>query len=299
MLRDFTCLGHHLKLDLQKSISLCKNQGAMSEPKDRQFVDALARGFAVLECLSRAQHPLGNGEISRLVGLPPSSVSRLTYTLTELGYIRRSSSERTYELTPKNLTLGYPILAGMSLLDRARPYLKSISEDTGETVALAVRDSLHISFVEVMPGTNLLAVRLATGGRLRMGVSAAGVAITAALSERKRWSILNRLGADMERRGESFEAFERALKECDKTGYAMIRNLWQEGVGGVSVPLLWQGSVAALTIPISTGSFSKQRMRNELVPILLKAAQEIGMAPVGRAAGSSGDGAGSGDGARG
>jgi DNA-binding IclR family transcriptional regulator len=252
----------------------------MPEPKDRQFVDALARGFAVLECLSRAQHPLGNGEISRIVSLPPSTVSRLTYTLTELGYIRRSSSERTYELTPKNLTLGYPVLAGMSLLDRARSYLKSISEKTGETVALAVRDALHISFVEVIPGTNLLSVRLVTGGRLRMGVSAAGVAIAAALPERKRWSILSRLGTDMEQRNESFPAFERALNECKRNGYAMVRNLWQEGVGGIAVPLLWQGSVAALTMPISTGSISKLRMRSELAPILVKAAQEIGMAPV-------------------
>src|SRR5690554_4061151 len=106
----------------------------MSEPKDRQFVDALARGFAVMECLSRAQRPLGNGEIARIVGLPPSTISRLTYTLTELGYVRRSSLERTYELTPKNLTLGYSVLSGMSLLDRVRPYLRSISDKTGETV---------------------------------------------------------------------------------------------------------------------------------------------------------------------
>lgn len=253
----------------------------MNKPKDRQFVDALARGIAILECLSRAQRPLGNGEISRLVGLQPSSVSRLTYTLTELGYIRRSISGRTYELTPKNLTLGYPILSGMSLLERTRPYLKRISDETGETVALAVMDGLHISFVEVLPGTNLLAVRLATGGRLRAGVSAAGVALTAALPERERWSMLNRLSTEMEQRGDDFSAFERALKECFKTGYATVRNLWQEGVGGISVPLTWQGKAAALTIPISTGSISKQRMRNELVPILFNAAQEIGLAPVG------------------
>lgn len=253
----------------------------MDKPKDRQFVDALARGIAVLECLSRAQRPLGNGEIARLVGLQPSSVSRLSYTLTELGYIRRSISGRTYELTPKNLALGYPILAGMSLLARARPYLKSISEETGETVALAIMDALHISFIEVMPGTNLLAVRLATGGRLRAGVSAAGVALTAALAERERWSMINRLKADMELRNEDFNAFERALNDCFKTGYATVRNLWQEGVGGISVPLTWQGKTAALTIPISTGSISKQRMRSELVPVLINAAQEIGLAPVG------------------
>lgn len=254
----------------------------MSEARDRQFVDAVARVFAVLECMSRNPRPMGNGEIARSVKLPPSSISRLLYTLCELGYVRRSSSGRTYELTPKNLTLGYPVLAGMSLLDRARPYLKSISESTGETVALAVRDSLHTSFVEVMPGTNLLAVRLATGGRLRMSVSAAGVAMAAALPERKRWSVLNRLKADMQQRDENPEAFERALADCIRMGYATVRNLWQDGVGGVSVPLLWQSQLAALTMPIATGSISRQRVKDELAPVLLRAAQEIGLAPVGK-----------------
>ncbi len=250
------------------------------ESKDRQFVDALARGFAVLECMSRTQHAMGNGEIARLVGLPPSSVSRLLYTLCELGYVRRSTSGRTYELTPKNLTLGYPVLAGMSLLDRARPHLKSISEQTGETVALAVRDSLHVSFIEVLPGTNLLAVRLATGGRLRLTVSAAGVALVAALSERRRWSVLNRLTAEAKKRNETTEPFEQALAACREAGYATVRNLWQEGVGGLAVPLSWQGKAAALTMPISTGSVSAERANQELAPVLLGAARQIGLAQV-------------------
>jgi len=252
----------------------------MDAAKDRQFIDVLARGLAVLECLSRAQRPLGNGEISRMVGLPPSSVSRLTYTLTELGYIRRSSTERTYELTPKNLTLGYPVLAGMTLLDRARPHIKRISEETGETAALAVLDRLHVSFVDVSPGTNLVAVRLATGGRLRMSVSASGIAIVAALPERKRWTVLNRMYADLKKRNESPEAFDRALNQCMRRGYALVRNLWQEGIGGLAVPVLWQGDVAAVTIPVATGSVNEQHMRNVLAPIAIEAAQQIGAAPI-------------------
>lgn len=246
--------------------------------KDRQFIDVLARGLAVLECLSRSNKPLGNGELSRLTGLPPSSISRLTYTLTELGYIRRCSNQRAYELTPKNLTLGYPVLSGMSFLERARPYLREISEHTGETAAFAVLDGLHISFVEVVSGSNLVAVRLSTGGRLRLGVSAAGVAMVSALPDRKRWSLLARLENDMKKRGEDMDPFNRALALCVRRGYALVRNLWQEGIGGLAVPVVWQDQLAALTMPVSTGSVSEQRMRTELAPILVKAAQALGPA---------------------
>lgn len=244
--------------------------------KDRQFIDVLARGLNVLECLSKANRPLGNGDLSRLTGLPPSSISRLTYTLTELDYIRRCSNQRAYELTPKNLTLGYPVLAGLSFLDRARPYLREISEQTGETAALAVVDGLHISFVEVVIGTNIVAVRLSTGGRLRVNVSAAGVAIVSALPDRKRWSLLARLGTHLKKRGEDIEPFNQALRLCARRGYALVRNVWQEGIGGIAVPVIWQDQLMALTIPVSTGSISEQRMRTELAPILLKAAQSLG-----------------------
>jgi len=248
--------------------------------EDRQFVDALARGLAILECLSRVQKPLGNGEIARLVSLPPSTVSRLTHTLTELGYLRRSEQGRTYELTPKNLTLGYPLLAGMELRDRVRPHLKAISEHTGHTVALAIRDGLHMCFVDVAQGSDPTAVRLAPGGRLRMSVSAAGIATLAAMQERKRWSTLNRLRSELQQRGESDEPFEQALQACFRLGYAVVRNVWQEGIGGISVPILWKDTLGALTMPLPTPVVSKHDLHNQLAPVLLAAAKEIGRAPI-------------------
>lgn len=245
---------------------------------DRQLVDSLARGFAILECLSRSPRPLGNGEIAAIVDLPPSSVSRLTHTLTVLGYIRRSPSRRTYELTPKNLVLGYPVLSGMSLLERARPYLKAISESTGETVTLAVRDGLHATFVGVIQGSNLVAVRLATGARLRMAVSAAGIAILCALPDKERNTLAARVRSDISRRGSDPGYFNHAVSNCLDDGFAVVRNSWQRGIGGVAVAVQGQGEQGALTIPVATGSVSEETMRTTLAAALLEAADAIGSA---------------------
>ncbi|MDH3232081.1 MAG: helix-turn-helix domain-containing protein, partial [Alphaproteobacteria bacterium] len=54
--------------------------------KDRQFVTALARGLEVLRAFQEGG-PLGNQEIARRTGLPKPTVSRLTHTLKQLGYI--------------------------------------------------------------------------------------------------------------------------------------------------------------------------------------------------------------------
>ena len=243
--------------------------------EDRQFVDALARGLAILECLSRAHHPIGNRAISDAVGLAPSTVSRLTHTLCMLGYIRPAGSGRTYELTPKNLALGYPVLAGLSLRDRARPNLEAISKATGETVALAIRDGFHITFVSVVQGTNLVSVRLATGGRLRMQVSAAGIALVAALPEKERRMLAGRLRADLTRRGEPTDVFDAALDACLADGVAVVRNMWRAGVGGLAIPISFQGEFAALTIPVATGSVSEADMRGTLADRLLQEARSF------------------------
>lgn len=243
--------------------------------KDRQYIEALARGLSILESLSKAKQALSNGDLAEMTGLAPSTVSRLTHTLTALGYVRLNRLSRAYELTPKNLTLGYPVLAGMRLLDEVRPHLEELSRKTGETVALAIRDKLHVTFVAVHEGSNLVAVRLATGGRLRLAVSAAGVALVAATPEAERRQLFSRVSGQMKRSGQNPENFRMALDRCLSDGVAVVRNLWQPGVGGVAIPIHGHGEHAALTIAVATGSVSENTMRTSLADSLKEVASRI------------------------
>ncbi len=56
-------------------------------PADRHFVTALARGLELLACFRHGDRMLGNQDLARRCGLPKSTVSRLTNTLTKLGYL--------------------------------------------------------------------------------------------------------------------------------------------------------------------------------------------------------------------
>lgn len=243
---------------------------------DRQFVDALARGLTILEVLSRSSRPMGNGDISRETGLAPSTVSRLTHTLVQLGYTRQLPGQRAYVLTPKNLALGYPVLAGISLIDRARPHLEHIARTTGETAALAIRDGLHVTFVEVIQGSNIVAVRLALGGRLPIAVSAAGIALLAAMPEQNARTMATRVRSYIAKREGDVGSFDRALDEARQTGIAIIRNAWRPGIGGVSLAVGTHDETAALTIPIATGSVTEHAMRGQLTEALRDTAGRLG-----------------------
>src|SRR2546423_11863094 len=70
---------------------------------DRKFVSALARGLEVLRAFTPAEGLLGNGEIAERTGLPKPTVSRLTYTLTKLGYLSHVEPLAQYQLPPAAL----------------------------------------------------------------------------------------------------------------------------------------------------------------------------------------------------
>ena len=82
---------------------------------DRQFATTLARGLEVLRCFTPLEPLLGNKEISVRTGLPKPTVSRLTYTLTKLGYLRHNMRLGKYQLGSAVLSIGYPLLASMNV----------------------------------------------------------------------------------------------------------------------------------------------------------------------------------------
>ena len=80
---------------------------------DRKFITALARGFEVLRAFKPGSGALGNQELSRITHIPKATVSRLTHTLSELGYLRHLKAEGKYEPTESILALGYAVLSNM------------------------------------------------------------------------------------------------------------------------------------------------------------------------------------------
>ena len=115
---------------------------------DRQFATTLARGLEVLRCFTPLEPMLGNKEISVRTGLPKPTVSRLTYTLTKLGYLRHNMRLGKYQLGSAVLSIGYPLLASMSVRQVARQHMKELADQTHGSVSMGIRDRLNIVYVE-------------------------------------------------------------------------------------------------------------------------------------------------------
>ena len=236
---------------------------------DRQFVTSLARGLQVLRAFSRKQGGLRNGQLAKQTKLAPSTISRLVYTLRELGYLRYDRGTRSYVLMPQVLSLGYPVLSQAPLLHQVRPVLLQLAQQTGETCAFAQRDGLHATFLDCVQGRNMLAVRMEIGARLPLSSSASGLCLIKASPGSERRILLSRIRATLMRRRLPVAAFEHSVKEALASPAVVVRDTWHKGIGGVAVPVSNGGEIGAITIPIATSNISEKEMRGTLSEMML------------------------------
>lgn len=91
---------------------------------DRNFVVALSRGLDVLRAFQPNDGLLGNQEIAARTKLPKPTISRLTYTLTKLGYLTPVPKFEKYQLAPSAMALGYAALANLGVRHLSEPIEK-------------------------------------------------------------------------------------------------------------------------------------------------------------------------------
>ncbi|MER2164685.1 MAG: helix-turn-helix domain-containing protein, partial [Psychrobacter alimentarius] len=114
----------------------------MRDQNDRQFITALARGLELLRCFTPQRPFLGNQELSQLTGLPKGTITRLTYTLVKLGYLKQSPNSSKYQLSVGVLGFGYTMMANISINNLVTPFMEELADYANSAVAMATRDRL-------------------------------------------------------------------------------------------------------------------------------------------------------------
>ncbi len=149
--------------------------------EDRHFVTALARGLDVLACFRAFDTVLGNAELAQRCGLPKSTVSRLTHTLTELGYLQCLADPVRYRLGSSALALAPAAQQGTEVLTVARPFMQELADLSQGVASLIVRDRGQMMIFENCQSESYLTLRVAVGSRISGLTTAAGRAYLDAL----------------------------------------------------------------------------------------------------------------------
>jgi DNA-binding IclR family transcriptional regulator len=246
---------------------------------DRHFVTALSRGLELLACFRHGERMLGNQELARRCGLPKSTVSRLTHTLTKLGYLVYVEESAKYSLGTATLSLGSTMLARLDIRKLAHPHMQELADFSQAMVSLGTRDRLSMIYIDVVRGPAAITLSLDLGSRIQIATSAMGRAYLTAVPEAERLDILERvreLAADG--RWPDLEAgVVQAQKDINTLGVCCSFGEWQADVNAIAVPVRPGGGLPPMAINCGAPAYivSKEFLLEKVRPRLVALAHEL------------------------
>ena len=234
-----------------------------SAGKDRQFITALARGLQVLRCFRASERYLGNQEFAERTGLPKPTISRLTHTLTGLGYLDYSPTFGKYSLGASVLSLSYPYLAGLDVRDVARPLMNELAEYSQATVSLGARDSVNMIYLEISQGSQMFRMHMAVGSRVPHGTTAMGRAYLAALPQGQRAEFMEQYREITPKKEwpKLRAGIEQAVEDHARYGFCLSLGEWNPEVWAVGTPMVSGDASRILAFNVSGPIFNMTRAK--------------------------------------
>ncbi|KDE10960.1 IclR family transcriptional regulator C-terminal domain-containing protein [Rhodococcus aetherivorans] len=245
--------------------------------QDRDFVQSIERGFAVLLAFDE-QHPNPSlAELAAKTELSRPAVRRILLTLQKLGYVSNTGSR--WSLTPRVLSIGQHYSASHALVEAAMPRLVEISEYTGESASLGVLDGAEVVYAARVPVRRIMSINVSVGTRVPAYATSMGRALLA-------WAptdTVEQVVADT-----SFEKLATAtvgnadelraeLARVRAQGYALTSAELEEGLISAAAPVRDAAGtvVGVLACSTSTARHTPEEFRALAVDCLVKSANDL------------------------
>lgn len=202
-----------------------------------QVSSALVRGLEILRSFTPNDISLGNQDLIDRTGLPKATVSRLTLTLVNLGYLNYDENLGRYSIGPATISLGYSGLSANAVVYMAMPLMRKLAEKTGVAVAMGLREQREMVYVANARSENPVSLRLNVGSRLPIWRTAMGLSYYAGMEETQRESLLEQmLAAEPEQAEQIRRLTSNALEDFERDGFVASCGDWYSYINAVGVP---------------------------------------------------------------
>ncbi|WP_399886125.1 IclR family transcriptional regulator C-terminal domain-containing protein [Streptomyces sp. BBFR51] len=221
--------------------------GASKQELGREFVESLARGLTVLTAFGEGRSALTLTEVAKATGLARATARRALITYEHAGLVT-PTPDRTFTLTPRVLSLGFPPLSRTSLPEIAQPHLTALANRVHESTSLAVLSDSgkEIQYTARASTTRVLSARVTVGTRLPAHATALGHVLL-------------------------------ALPEIRERGYALVDEELEAGLRSVAVPVRDRTGrvVAAVSVAMHAARRTTAACETEILPELSRTAGHI------------------------
>ncbi|GAB3422157.1 transcriptional repressor IclR [bacteria symbiont BFo1 of Frankliniella occidentalis] len=243
-------------------------------------VQSLTRGLKLLEFIAESHGSVALTELAQQAGLPNSTTHRLLTTMQQQGFVRQVGDLGLWTIGAHAFVIGSSFLQSRNLLALVHPMLRSLMEESGETVNLAVLDlSDHQAvIIDQVQCTQLMRMSAPIGGKLPMHASGAGKAFLANLNDKQVTELLHRKGLHYytPKTLMSPQSLKDNLALVRKTGYSFDDEEHALGLRCVAACIYDEHHepFAAISISGPISRITDDRV-TELGALAIKAAKEI------------------------
>ncbi|ELS57145.1 IclR family transcriptional regulator [Streptomyces viridochromogenes] len=214
---------------------------------------SVTRSLRILEAVAQHQ-PVTVGELTKLFGLPKSTVQRSLVTLAEAGWLRANRKDTTrWEIGARVLAVRPAALQGSSLFAAAREPMVRLRDAVNETIHLSVPDALQcMVVVDRVDCDHPVRTFHTIGDTSPLHATAVGRAVLAHLPRR---DVEELVAAGLERFSDTTPVEPDELRaELDRiraAGYAVNRNQFRPGVCAVAAAVLDEDGTPLAAVAVS------------------------------------------------
>lgn len=222
-----------------------------TDKTEQNTIKSLDRAMVVLERLSE----IGDATLSELAGdlkQAPASIYRVLVTLQGRGIVGYEADGQIWHIGPTAYLIGSRFLRRTSLVERARPVLRRLMEQTGETANLGIGREDKVLFVSQVETHATIRAFFPPGTMSPMHASGIGKALLAYMPPDQRDRLLD--GAKLEQFTQftcaNRDALEADLGQVKARGYAIDAEEKNLGMRCIAAPIfdVYGETVAGISV---------------------------------------------------
>jgi len=223
----------------------------MSDQKSSTTIQTVERIASIMRCFTESESDLGVMQISRATGLHKSTTSRLLAALLQEGFVAKNPETGKYRLGLGLVNLAGAVLERQDLRQIAGPHIRSLADQTQETINISVMDGNENINIETIRSPKSIRFAGRLGRRTPLHCTSTGKVQLANINPAQRKKILDQpLVAYTNNTITDPIALRIILAEISDQGYAVSNEEFEEGLVAVAAPILDHSGdvIAALSI---------------------------------------------------
>lgn len=215
-------------------------------------MSTVGKALALLNLVASLETDIGLTDLARLAGLDKATTRRFLVELEHYGFIEQDEASRKYRLGAAPVRLARIREARFPLLRTAIPFIKALSETTGETCHLAEFSHGELRSLHVEASSRANRVNVEVGITLPLHATASGLALLACLEPAKVKTLIKQpLEAFTRETVTDILVLEKNLIETRSRGWSINNNGLEAGVISAAAAIIGPEGQPVATLAVA------------------------------------------------